>query len=95
MYAVYRPRCKAQPREFNLGDARLWKDQGRPWVFNLGTQEGYWRSRASYEAVEAALRGMRQPADRAGITSIALPRIGTGYGGLSWKKEYAPEEEGG
>src|SRR5437868_13776170 len=43
MYEHYRARCKAEPREFNLGDAWLWKDERRPWVFNLGTQEGYWQ----------------------------------------------------
>ena len=29
---------------------------------------------------------MREQADHEGIASIALPRIGAGYGGLSWKK---------
>ena len=29
---------------------------------------------------------MRTQADAEGITSIAMPRIGVGYGGLSWKK---------
>src|SRR4051794_41609416 len=29
---------------------------------------------------------MREQADTEGITSIAVPRIGVGYGGLSWKK---------
>ena len=29
---------------------------------------------------------MRRQADAEGITSIAMPRIGVGYGGLSWKK---------
>jgi hypothetical protein len=29
---------------------------------------------------------MRQQADRQGVISIAVPRIGAGYGGLSWKK---------
>ena len=29
---------------------------------------------------------MREQADAEGITSIAIPRIGVGYGGLSWKK---------
>jgi O-acetyl-ADP-ribose deacetylase (regulator of RNase III) len=86
MYEEFRRRCKAKPREFNLGDAWLWKADDQPWVFNLGTQEGVWRARASYEAIEAALVSMRQQADGEGITSIALPRIGTGYGGLSWKK---------
>ena len=41
MYAEYRRKCKAEPRQFNLGDAWLWKANDRPWVFNLGTQEGY------------------------------------------------------
>ena len=86
MYGEYRRRCKATPREFNVGDAFLWKEEGPPWVFNLGTQEDYWRSRATYEGVETTLRAMRTLAEGEGISSIAIPRIGTGYGGLSWKK---------
>ncbi len=86
MYAEYRRRCKARPREFNLGDAFLWKADDKPWVFNLGTQEGVWRARARYEAIEAALTSMREQADREGVASIAIPRLGAGYGGLSWKK---------
>jgi len=86
MYEQYRARCKAAPREFNLGDVWLWKTDDAPWVFNLGTQEGVWRARASYEAIETALRRMRVVADMEGVSSIAVPRIGVGYGGLSWKK---------
>src|SRR5262245_6599872 len=86
MYEQFRAKCKAAPREFNLGDAWLWKAEGQPWVFNLGTQEGTWRARASYEAIETALNRMKQLADSEGIDSIAIPRIGVGYGGLSWKK---------
>ena len=86
MFEQYRARCKAMPREFNLGDVWLWKTDGQPWVFNLGTQEGVWRARASYDAIEMALVRMWQLADSEGVTSIAIPRIGVGYGGLSWKK---------
>jgi O-acetyl-ADP-ribose deacetylase (regulator of RNase III) len=86
MFAEYRRRCKAEPRAFNLGDAWLWQADGQPWVFNLGTQEGVWRARASYEAIETALRSMRKQADSEVITRIAMPRVGAGYGGLSWKK---------
>jgi O-acetyl-ADP-ribose deacetylase (regulator of RNase III) len=86
MYEEYRRRCKAEPRRFNLGECWLWKTAHRPWVFNLGTQEKYWRARASYEAIETALKRMRRSAGRHGVSRIALPRIGTGYGGLSWKK---------
>jgi O-acetyl-ADP-ribose deacetylase (regulator of RNase III) len=93
MYEEHRRRCKAQPRLFNLGDAWLWKADGQPWVFNLGTQEGVWRARASYEAIEASLKSMREQADREGIASIAVPRIGAGHGGLSWKKVRAVIEQ--
>lgn len=86
MFEEYRRRCKAQPREFNLGDAWLWRQPGRPAVFNLGTQEKFWHARASYEAIATALAAMRHEADRQSIGRIAMPRIGVGYGGLSWRK---------
>ena len=86
MYEEYRRRCKAKPREFNTGDVFLWLEDGKPAVFNLGTQEDYWRSRATYEGIERCLIHMLHEADDAKIGSIALPRIGAGYGGLSWKK---------
>ncbi len=86
MYEQYRARCKAKPREFNLGDVWLWKAKGQPSVFNLGTQEGVWHARASYDAIETALDRMRELADVEKIKSIAIPRIGVGYGSLSWKK---------
>jgi O-acetyl-ADP-ribose deacetylase (regulator of RNase III) len=86
MYEEYRARCKAKPRRFSLGDAWLWKEKRQPWVFNLATQERYWHARASYDAIDMALRRMKEQADREGISRIAIPRIGVGYGGLSWKK---------
>jgi O-acetyl-ADP-ribose deacetylase (regulator of RNase III) len=86
MYERYRARCIAEPRQFNLGDAWLWKAEEQPAVFNLGTQERYWHARATYEAIDQALGKMRDLADAEGIRSIAIPRIGVGYGGLSWRK---------
>jgi O-acetyl-ADP-ribose deacetylase (regulator of RNase III) len=84
MYEEYRRRCKSTPREFNPGDVFLWKDTVQPWVFNLATQEHYRRSRATYAAVEQSLAKMRSLAESEGVRSIATPRIGVGYGGLSW-----------
>jgi O-acetyl-ADP-ribose deacetylase (regulator of RNase III) len=93
MYEEYRQRCKTKPRQFNLGDSWLWKAEGQPWVFNLGTQEDYWRAHATYKAIEQALTMMRAQADREGVRSIAMPRIGAGYGGLSWRKVRAVIEK--
>jgi O-acetyl-ADP-ribose deacetylase (regulator of RNase III) len=86
MYAEYRRRCKADPPEFGLGSVFFWREPGKPAVFNLGTQEKGWHGRATYPAIETALTTMRRLADEAGVTTIAVPRIGAGYGGLSWKK---------
>lgn len=95
MYEEYRRRCKTEPREFNLGDSFLWQEQekDKPWVFNLGTQEHYWRARASYEAIETALQHMRQQAEEHELKTVAIPQISTGYGGLSWNKVRAIIQE--
>jgi len=85
MFEEYRRRCRAKPPEFVLGSTFFWREGGKPGVFNLGTQQRPGRG-ATYHAVEAALRAMREEADAEGITSIAMPRIAAGYGGLSWKK---------
>jgi O-acetyl-ADP-ribose deacetylase (regulator of RNase III) len=84
MYREFRRRCKADPREFNPGDCMLWKEDDRPWVFNLATQRGY--KGATFEAIEAALTSMRRQAEKESVRSIAMPRIGAGYGGLDWDK---------
>ena len=86
MFDEYRQRCKTEPRQFNLGDVFLWKEDDKPWVFNLATQETYWHARASYTAIEEALLKMRKLAEEENVQRIAIPQIGTGYGGLSWKK---------
>ena len=85
MFEEYRRRCKAKPPEFGLGDVFFWRDEGKPAVFNLGTQPHPARG-ATYPVVESALRKLRGCADAEGITSIAIPRIAAGYGGLSWRK---------
>src|SRR5262245_11417213 len=74
MYEQYRALCKSSPRRFDPGDCFLYESDDRPWVFNLATQENYWRDRATYAAIEASLTRMRALADAKGVTSIALPR---------------------
>lgn len=83
MFLEYRRLCRSVPRRFNPGDVFLWKEAGKPFVFNLGTQE--FPGRAIYAAIEQSLVKMRKIADDEGITSIAIPRIGSGCGGLRWE----------
>lgn len=92
MFEEFRRRCMATPPEFSLGNVFLWREDGKPAVFNLGTQPRPGRG-ATYPVVEQALRAMRAVADTEGITTIAAPRIAAGYGGLSWKKVRAVIED--
>lgn len=86
MFQQYHQMCKADPREFNPGDVFLWiSDTDLPHVFNLGTQERP-GGRATYKAIEATFTTVHTEADQAEITSIAMPRIGAGYGQLDWEK---------
>ena len=85
MFEEFRRRCKSTPPEFALGDVFLWREDGKPTVFNLGTQPRPGRG-ATYSVLEAALKALRVAADDAGIRSVAMPRIAAGYGLLSWKK---------
>ena len=85
MFEEFRRRCRAKPKEFDLGSVFLWREPGAPAVFNLGTQPRPGRG-ATYPVVEAALKALRAAADESGIRSVAMPRIAAGYGGLSWKK---------
>jgi O-acetyl-ADP-ribose deacetylase (regulator of RNase III) len=85
MFEEFRRRCRAKPKEFDLGAVFLWREPGAPAVFNLGTQPQPGRG-ASYPVVETALKALRAAADEVGIRSVAMPRIAAGYGGLSWKK---------
>lgn len=53
------------------------------WIVNFPTK-GHWRSRSRLEDVEAGLEDLRSVITELGITSIAIPPLGCGNGGLDW-----------
>lgn len=80
MHAEYRARC-ADGR-FTPGDVFVWEENGTT-VFNLATEK-HWRMGATVEAISRSVTAMVREAEARGITAVALPRIGSGYGGLPW-----------
>lgn len=80
MYEAYKAECDA--KQFQTGDVFVWEENGTT-VFNLGT-ESHWRTGATLAAIETAAEKMIREAESRGITRIAMPRIGAGYGGLPW-----------
>ncbi len=72
------------------GEAWLWAGPDRV-VINLMTQDAAADNRshpgkATAPNVNHALRALRTIIEQEGITSIALPRLATGVGGLDWSE---------
>lgn len=71
------------------GSAWIWSGPGPHRIVSLLTQEpsespGGRPGRASTDHVNHALRALRQMAESESLTSLAMPRLATGVGGLDW-----------
>lgn len=71
------------------GAAWLWGGPGGVRIVNLITQDGGYGvgarpGRASLHNVREALRALAKMSAQEGFSSVALPRLATGVGGLSW-----------
>jgi len=71
------------------GEAWMWGGAGNVRIVNLLTQEGGHDhgsrpGKATTKAVSDSLRALARMVDKEGFTSLALPRLATGVGGLDW-----------
>lgn len=83
-FKAYEAACKrseVQPgRMFVFETGRL----GRPqWIINFPTKR-HWRGKSRIEDIESGLRALVTEVRSRGITSISIPPLGSGLGGLSW-----------
>jgi O-acetyl-ADP-ribose deacetylase (regulator of RNase III) len=83
--------CHLERRE--PGSAWIWSGVGGARVINLITQTGGYGhgsgskpGKATVASVNQALRSLKKIVDAEGLASIALPRLATGVGGLSWNE---------
>lgn len=81
MYQKYRSHCKDGSLVPGMTYAYL-LDDGR-WVYNMATQDKPGRY-ARLEWVYKSARKALVHADRNGVESISIPKIGCGIGGLDW-----------
>jgi O-acetyl-ADP-ribose deacetylase (regulator of RNase III) len=72
-------------KTFRSGDVYDY-DYGIGHVYNLATQQHYCIAGqlAKLEYIETSMEKMMQLADKSGVRSIAMPKIGAGLGGLNW-----------
>jgi O-acetyl-ADP-ribose deacetylase (regulator of RNase III) len=53
------------------------------YIINFPTKS-HWRSRSHLDAIEAGLEDLKRVVNALGLTSIAVPALGAGNGGLKW-----------
>jgi O-acetyl-ADP-ribose deacetylase (regulator of RNase III) len=87
MYKDFRHYCKTQHPK--AGSIWTWAGADGRQMAALFTQEpayhpGERPGKATIANVNHALRALRQFIEREGVTTVSLPRLATGTGGLSW-----------
>jgi O-acetyl-ADP-ribose deacetylase (regulator of RNase III)/uncharacterized protein YwgA len=67
-----------------LGRPYLYRWLGKPWIVNFPTKD-HWRSVSRLEDIIAGLECLEKHYKEWGITSLAVPPLGSGYGQLEWR----------
>ena len=82
MYDDYVQRCAAG--EVRLGQPYLFRQAIPPWIINFPTKE-HWRGAARLDAIIEGLNYLKVHYEEWQISSVAVPPLGCGEGGLDWK----------
>lgn len=82
MHDDYVQRCERD--EVKLGRPYLYKRRERPWIVNFPTKD-HWRSMSRLADIEEGLEYLEANYRDWGIESLAVPPLGSGYGGLEWQ----------
>jgi O-acetyl-ADP-ribose deacetylase (regulator of RNase III) len=80
MYSSYREMCDL--KRLQVGRLHLYKTPNK-WVLNFPTKV-HWNNPSKKEYIEQGLSTLAENYSRIGITSIALPSLGCGLGGLDF-----------
>lgn len=81
MFADYQARCAR--KEVRLGEPYLYRGAAGTSIVNFPTKD-HWRSPARLADIERGLDYLVAHLDAWGITSLAMPPLGCGNGGLEW-----------
>jgi len=82
MYDDYVRRCARH--EVRLGRPYLFKQLMGPLILNFPTKD-HWRSLSRLSDIVDGLKYLRDNYKEWGITSLAVPPLGSGNGGLEWR----------
>lgn len=79
--ASYKAKCRQGT--FGIGQLHVWKDQGSPTLIALPTKV-HWSSSSRIFIVERGLDALAAWLEKTPPSSIAVPALGCGLGGLKW-----------
>lgn len=82
MFPVYQQECKTG--KLRIGRPSLYK-QSTPWILNFPTKD-HWKPPSKIEYLEKGLEYFVANYQKAGIKSIAFPKLGAQNGKLSWNE---------
>ena len=82
MYDDYVKRCAAG--QVKLGQPYLFRRASEPWILNFPTKD-HWRSVSRLSDIVRGLEFLERGYREWGITSLAVPPLGTGQGQLEWR----------
>ena len=80
MYADYSIRCS--DKKVVIGQPYLWESNDKQ-ILNFPTKR-HWKDKSLLGDIDAGLAYLASNYEDIGITSIALPALGCGLGGLNW-----------
>lgn len=86
MFKDYEAACKRG--EVVLGRMHVWETgslTGPRYIINFPTKQ-HWRARSKLTDIETGLQDLTRLIRKLGITSIAVPPLGCGNGGLDWRE---------
>jgi O-acetyl-ADP-ribose deacetylase (regulator of RNase III) len=83
MFKDYVSRCRQ--KDVRLGEPYLYRDESGRLIVNFPTKD-HWRSPSRFEDVAAGLDYFVAHVSEWGITSVAMPALGCGHGGLAWSE---------
>jgi uncharacterized protein YwgA/O-acetyl-ADP-ribose deacetylase (regulator of RNase III) len=82
MYEDYVQRCETG--QVRLGQPYLYRRVTEPWILNIPTKD-HWRSVSRLDDIVRGLEFVQHRYREWGITSMAVPPLGTGHGQLEWR----------
>lgn len=83
MFEDYARRC--QRKAVKLGEPYVYEDRSGLKIINFPTKD-HWRSSSRLSDIGHGLDYLRENFERWGVTSIAMPPLGCGNGGLDWSE---------